>query len=124
MKLENAITYLLKIEANLQDAHNIIDPAFMSKSMVRMSIYTGAIEEKLAEYEKDYEVKQSMLLKQFLVDLKMPVTAAEKRVKIELGESKAQIVYLTRITASAWRQIGVLQSRINHIVKFSETTNL
>jgi hypothetical protein len=124
MDLEEATKKLLQLEVLTQGQGFIDNPVTMSRTMARMSAYTGAIETKLAEYEKDYEIQQSQLYRKLLIDEKLAATAAEKHVKIELGELRGQVAYFTRIIASAWRQIGVLQSRINHIVKLSETTNL
>ena len=124
MELDKAIEFLLKVENQLRSSDGIMNPTFMSKAMARLSTYTGAVEEKLAEYEKDYELQQSQLYRKLLIEEKLAATAAEKHVKIELGELRGNIAYLTRIVASAWRQVGVLQSRINHLVKLSETTNL
>ena len=124
MQLEDSVKKLLELEMYTQTPGFIEQPVAMSKAMARMSIYTTAVETKLAEYERDYEMEQARLYRQLLVTEKLAATAAEKHVKIELGKLRGDIAYLTRIVASAWRQVGVLQSRINHLVKQSETTNL
>lgn len=124
MDLATALKYLLEAETRMQTPFATNNPSLMSKTMARMSTYAGVIEEKLAEYERNYEIHQAQLLKKFMINEKLSVTAAEKRVKIEIGDLKGQIMYLSRIIGSAWRQIGVLQSRINHLIKMSETTNL
>jgi triacylglycerol esterase/lipase EstA (alpha/beta hydrolase family) len=124
MDFNQALEKLLKIQISLQNPEYTDNPALMSKSMARMAVYAGTIENKLAEYERDYELEQSKLYKELLTTKKMSASAAEKHVKIELGEIRGQVAYLSRVVASAWRQIGVLQSRINHLVKLSETTNI
>lgn len=124
MDLDKAIEKISKIKILAQGQGFIENPATMSKAMASMSVYAGLIEEKLAEYERDYEIRQGQTYHQLLVKETMSATAAEKHIKIELAELKGQIAFLSRIVASTWREIGVWQSRINHLVKLSETTNL
>lgn len=121
MELDVAVKGMLKTEANLRSREGIMNPVYMSENMMRLSQYTGAVEEKLADYERDLERQTAQLLRQYLIDEKIPVTKAERLVKSELGETKAQVVYLTRIVGSAWKQVGVIQSRINHLVRESQT---
>jgi hypothetical protein len=89
----------------------------MSEQMMRLAQATGAIEDHLAILEKQYDLKQAELLHRFLVTEGTSATNAEKRVKIELGELKGQLSYLSRIVSSAWKQISTIQSRWNHIQK-------
>lgn len=124
MELDESLKKLLELQIFTQTPGFIEQPVAMSKAMARLSIYTGAVESKLAEYEKDYELKTAQELKVRLIDEHMKVTQAEREVDIETAELKGQIKYLTRLVSSAWRQIGVLQSRINHLVKQSEVTNI
>ena len=124
MGLDEALEKLFKVQNSLQEPRFTENPGLMSQAMMRMSVFATAIEEKLAEYEQDYKIKEAQTYKKTLLDEKLSATAAEKHIKIELGVEKAKITYLTRIVSAAWDEIGVLQSRINHIVKFSETTNL
>lgn len=124
MNLENALAGMMTAEVELRSRPGVNDPSFMSLQMARLSQYTSAVEEKLAEYERDYEVKYAIELKVRLIDQRMKVTQAEREVDIETAELKGQIKYLTRLVSSAWRVVGTIQSRINHLVKLSETTNL
>ena len=124
MKLEEAIDKLLKLQAISRQPGFIDNPSLMSQTMARMSSYAGAVEANLAEYEKDYRVQEAEVYHKLLIEEKLSASAGEKHIKIELGHLKGQIAYLTRIVSSAWSQIGVCQSRINHIVKLIESTNV
>lgn len=116
MKLEDAVKGVLDAENNLRSREGINNPSFVSEHMQRLSQYLGSVEEHLAQYEKDYELQQAELLKKYLIELEMPITKAEKMVKIELAVTKGQIAYLSRIVSSGWRQVSTAQSRINHLV--------
>lgn len=119
MDLQTAIKTMLDAQVKLRTKRGVLDPAYMSEQMMRLAQATGAVEEHLADFEKQYEQQQAVLFKQFLVTEGTSATNAEKRVKIELGELKGQLAYLSRITASAWKQISTIQSRYNHLAKES-----
>lgn len=124
MELDISLNGMFKTENALRSTQGINNPVFMSENMMRLSQYVGAVEEKLAEYEKDFEVQYATELKIRLIDHSMKVTQAEREVDIELAELKGQIKYLTRLVSSAWRQTGIIQSRINHLVKQAESTSI
>jgi hypothetical protein len=117
MELNDALDKMLKVESSLRAPGINSDPAGLSVRMSKLSQYTGAVEEKLAEYEKDLEVKYATQLKVYLLDNKMKVTEAERHVDMDLAELKGQVKYLGRLVASSWKQVGVIQSRINHLVR-------
>lgn len=121
MELDKALEGLFDAERNLRSAEGVNNSVFMSTQMMRLSQYTGAVEERLAEYEKDIEIRSAGLLKQYMIDEKMKVTQAERMVDIEISEVKGQIKYLTRVTGSVWKQVGVIQSRINHLAREATT---
>lgn len=122
MDLDKALQGLFDAEKSLRSNEGINNPVYMSTHMMRLSQYTGAVEERLAEYEKDIEIKSAGLLKQYMIDQQMKVTQAERMIDIEMSETKGQIKYLTRVTGSAWKQVGVIQSRINHLMREATTT--
>lgn len=124
MDLDVALKGMFSAQEALRSREGINNPSFMSTEMMRLSQYTGGVEERLAEYEKDYEIEYATRLKVRMLDEQMRVTQAEREVDIELAESKGQIKYLTRLVASAWKQVGVVQSRINHLVREASSTNL
>lgn len=121
MDLNKALEGLFDAEQCLRSTEGISNPVYMSTHMMRLSQYTGAVEEKLAEYEKDLEIQSGKLLKDYMINKKMKATPAEAMVGMEMAEVKGQVKYLTRVTASAWRQVGVIQSRINHLVREAGT---
>lgn len=121
MELNKALEGLFDAEGKLRSREGVSNPSFMSEQMARLSQYTGAVEEKLAEYEKEYEVKYAVELKERMINEHMKVTQAEREVDIELAELKGQIKYLTRIVASSWKQVGVTQSRFNHLTALAGT---
>lgn len=126
IELSEALKGMFYAENQLRSREGIYNPTFQSEQMMRLSQYTGSVEEHLAEVERDYEIKLAMELKKRLLDTKPPmkITQAEREVDILLAEQKAQIKYLTRLVGSAWKQSGIIQSRINHLVRESQTTNL
>lgn len=117
MELDEALKVYFDATKNLRTQQGINSPVFMSKEMMRLSQATGGIEERLAELEKDYEVQVAQKLKLYLIDEGTSATNAEKRVKIDLGEVKGQLAYLSRLVSSAWKQVSTIQSRYNHLVK-------
>lgn len=117
MDLDTAIKTMLDAQAKLRTKDGVNNPSVMSEQMMRLAQSTGAVEEHLAQLEKDYEVKKAQLLNRFLVKEGTSATNAEKRVQIEIGELKGQIAYLSRIVSSAWKQVSTTQSRHNHLQK-------
>lgn len=124
MDLQKAIEGMLDAENKLRSPRGINNPSEMSKQMMRLSQYLGAVEEHLASYEKEYEVSLAQKLHNFMIVQGMKPTPADTRAKIELGETKGQVTYLSRLVSSGWRQVGVIQSRINHLIRESQSTNL
>lgn len=121
MDLDKALKGMFDAEEKLRSKAGVNNPTYMSENMMRLSQYTGAVEEKLAEIEKQQELDYAVKLKEYLIDQKMKVTQAERMVDMDLAESKGQIKYLTRLISSAWKQVGVIQSRINHLTREATT---
>lgn len=121
MELDIAIKGMFDAENALRSTQGVMNPVFMSEQMMRLSQYTGAVEERLAEYEKEYEIELSIKLKKYMLEEEMKPTPAEARAKMDLGEVKGQIAYLSRLVSSAWKQAGVIQSRINHLTREAST---
>lgn len=115
MDLDKAIEGMLDAQAKLRSRQGINSPAFMSEQMARMAQYTGAIEDHLANYESAYEIAWAETYKRMSQEMKP--TAADNATNVELAEVKAKIKKLSRYVASSWRQIGVIQSRHNHLSK-------
>lgn len=119
MDLDTAIKTMLDAQTNLRTQRGVNDPSTMSREMMRLAQSTGGVEDHLAVLEKEYEIEQAKLLNRYLVKEGTSATNAEKRVKIDLGERKGQLVYLSRIVSSAWKQVGTIQSRYRHLEKES-----
>lgn len=121
MELDKALDGMFNAQDKLRTPEGVNNPIIMSREMMRLSQYTGAVEEKLAELERDFETDAGRKLKEYMIDEHMKVTQAERMVDIEMGAVKGQIKYLTRLVASAWKQVGVTQSRYNHLVREAST---
>ena len=126
MDLEVALKGMFDSENSLRSRTGINNPTYMSEQMMRLSQYLGAVEEHLADLERSFEIKEAVMMKDRLLDRRppMPVTKAEREVAIELAEEKGQIKYLTRLVKSGWSQVGIIQSRINHLVREAQINNL
>lgn len=120
MKLEEALKAMFAVENSLLEKGMIYDPVGLSIRMTKLSQYASAVEERLAEHEQDFEIKEAICLGEKL-KAKIPITRAVRECEIEMAEHKGQIKYLTRIVSSAWKQIGVVQSRINHLSREAST---
>jgi hypothetical protein len=121
MELDFAIKGMLQAQTDLRSKTGITNPSFMSRTMMTLSSFTSAVEEHLSRYEKDYETKEAQILRRCIIDEGKSATAAEKYVKIEMGTTEGQIKYLTRLVGAAWKQVGVIQSRYNHLIKEAGT---
>lgn len=118
MDLETAVQGLLDAQAKMRTREGIMSPPFLSEQMMRMAQYTGAIEDHLGELEEEYERAWAIKYKSHINVMKP--TAAENATNVELAEVKGQIKRLSRTVASSWKQIGVGQSRWNHLAKQQE----
>lgn len=121
MELDKALDGMFDAETKLRSREGVNNPVFMSEQMMRLSQYTGAVEEKLAEHERDLETDYAARLHKYMIDQSMKVTQAERMVDMDTAFTTGQIKYLTRIVGSAWKQVGVIQSRINHLTREATT---
>jgi len=114
LSLEDALKGVSSAQDKLRNATAIISPVIMSEQMIRLSQYVGALDEHLAEYEKEYDIQlAAKILNKHKEGMK--ISPAETLSKMELAEVRGQISYLSRISSSAWRQVNVIQSRIQHL---------
>lgn len=114
LSLDEALRGLSSAQEKLRNATAIISPVIMSEQMIRLSQYVGALDEHLAEYEKEYDIQlAAKILNKHKEGMK--ISPAETLSKMELAEVRGQISYLSRISSSAWRQVNVIQSRIQHL---------
>lgn len=121
MNLEQGLDGMFDAQGKLQTAQATSAPLLMSKEMYRLAQYTGAVENILAAYERDYEIEFAQKLNQFIMQDGMKPSPASTQVDMLMGEQKGQIKYLTRVVSSSWKRVGVCQSRISHLIKESTT---
>ena len=120
IELEKALDGMSDAKDKLRNATAVVSPTIMSQEMYRLSQFTGVIDEHLADYEKEYSVKLAAnILNKIKIGMK--VSPAETQTKMEMAEVKSQIDYLDRISKSAWKQLGIIQSRINHLTAEAKT---
>lgn len=116
MDLKTAIDGLKDAKSKLQTRQAVSSLPLMSEQMHRLAIYTNAVEDHLAQLEKDLEIDEAAEYRNAVKDGKSP-SAAEKVAKYANAETKAEIKYLSRVVKSAWSLIGIQQSRWNHLEK-------
>lgn len=117
LSLEEAVKGMLDAQNNLRTNQAKEIPAYLSEQFYRLGQFTAAVEYHLALAEQEYEKDEADILRRCMITNKMSATAAEKHVKIELGEREGQIKYLTRITKAAWSQHMGAMARFNHLTK-------
>lgn len=100
--------------SQLRSTEGITDPSFISVQMQRLTQFTGAVEEHLAELEERIEVEEHNSFNGWMTEGKS-VNQAEAMAKQEVSAIKGQIAKLKRYVNSSWSIIGVAQSRVNHI---------
>lgn len=120
LSLEEAVKGMLDAQQKLRTSQSKQIPAYLSEQNYRLAQFTAAVDYHLALLEEEYEIKEATILKESIRDKKMSATAAEKEVKIELGQLEGQIKYLGRITKAAWSQHMGNLARFNHLVQESK----
>jgi len=118
--IEEALKGIESAQGAIRNAQALSSPTILSEQMMRLSQYAAILDSHLAQFEKDYEMQLSSRILEKMRE-GMKVTPAESMAKVELAETKAQILFLTRYSGSCWRQVGVAQSRINHLLQESKT---
>jgi hypothetical protein len=114
MDINTAITGLLDARNQLRSKRGVSDPTFISEQMMRLTQFTGAVEEHLAVYEEELEVAEMQEFDNQLTQGKS-VNMSETLAKQKVGSLKGKIAYLKRLVNSSWSIIGVAQSRFNHL---------
>lgn len=114
MELDVAITGLLDARNKLRGTRGVSDPTFISEQMMRLTQYTGAVEEHLALFEEELEIAEMREFDNQLTQGKS-VNMSETLAKQKVGSQKGKIAYLKRLVNSSWSIIGVSQSRFNHL---------
>lgn len=101
--LDQATKWMLATMDNLRTTQAKTDPAYLSEQVYRLAQYTAAVEVGLGDLEQWYEESEAALLREAIKVNKMTASAAEKEVKMELGDVEGQIKYLKRVTSAAWQ---------------------
>lgn len=114
MQLDDAIKGLLKTRGALRTTEGIQDPQYLSENMQRLTQYTAAVEEHLAELEKVQDDTELRAFNDFIKQGKS-VNQAEILAKKEAGSYRGEIARLSRLVRSSWSVIDVARSRINHL---------
>lgn len=114
MDLETAIKGMLEARNQLRSKRGVSDGTFISEQMMRLTQYTGAVEEHLAVFEEQLEVAEMQEFDSQLSQGKS-VNMSETLAKQKVGSLKGKIAYLKRLVNSSWSIIGVAQSRFNHL---------
>lgn len=113
MNLEDAVNGMLDAREKLRSKEGINNPMYMSEHMDRLAQYTGAVEERLADYEEAYEAERYGKYLEYAKT--MSATAADNQSKAETNHTYAQNTKLSRLVASSWKIVSEKQSRFNHL---------
>lgn len=116
MNIATAISGVLTERIALQQPEGVSSPTYISDHMQRLSQYTAALEEVLAEEEKKLEIKEGELFKQYQKD-GLSVSAAQIQIRYSTAPDRAEVSRLSRLCSSSWRFISASQSRIKHLVE-------
>lgn len=116
MDLQVATKGMMKTRDALRSKRGVSDPNFISENMQRLTQYTGAIEEHLAELEEKLEVDEMARFINYTKNGRS-INQAEILAKQEVGSLKGEIAKLKRYVNSSWQIVGVAQSRFNHLQK-------
>ena len=120
LSLEQGVAGMLDAQNNLRTNQAKEVPIYLSEQFYRLGQFTAVVEYHLALEEQRYEADEANILRVAIREKKMSATAAEKEVKIDLGEREGQIKYLTRITKAAWAQHMGAMARFNHLIQESK----
>lgn len=124
MELQVAIKGMMEAREQLRSKQGVTNPTFISEQMQRLTQYTGAVEEHLAQLEEDFEIQEYEVFQNHTKQGKS-VNQAEIMVKMEVGSLKGEIAKLKRYVNSSWSIIGVAQSRFNHLsAEFRQGKNI
>lgn len=93
MDIETSIAGVLQERGALQQPEALSAPSYISEHMQRLSQYTSALEERLGDAQKEFEIREGELFKQYTH--KMSVNAAQIKIKYEIAADKAEITRLT-----------------------------
>lgn len=114
MDIKTAIEGMLDSKAKLQTPQGVSSLPVMSENMQRLAAYTSAVEDILAGYEYELEVKERDAYYEEIKKGLKP-SPAEREAKYAVAEEKGQIKKLIRLVNSSWKLIDTVRSRYNHL---------
>lgn len=114
MDIETALQGMMDSKAKLQTPDGVSSLPVMSENMQRLAAYTSAVEDILASYEYELEIKERDAYYEEIKGGKKP-TPAEREAKYAVAEEKGQIKRLVRLVNSSWKLIDTVRSRYNHL---------
>lgn len=114
MDIDVAIQGMMDSKAKLQTPQGVSSLPVMSEHMQRLAAYTSAVEDKLAEYEAELEIKERDAYYALLGSGLKP-SPAEREAKYKVAKEKGEIKRLVRLVNSSWKLIDTVRSRYNHL---------
>lgn len=115
MDLVTATEGMLSAQEALRQPAAIANPSLISDQMYKLAQYTAAVEYHLAIEEREYEKDEAIIYRRAIRQDKLSASAAEKEVKMELGEREGQIKYLKRVCDTAWKLHMNCMAKIKHL---------
>lgn len=114
MNKATATSGMLQERHALQEPEGVSSPTYISEHMQLLAQYTSALEEVLAEEEKNLGSREEELYTQHKDT--MSFNAAKNRIKYETASDRSEIARMKRLCSSSWDLIGASQSRVKHLV--------
>lgn len=115
MDLQTAVKGMMAAREALRTKAGIEQPEYISQQMQRLTQYTGAVEEHLAQLEEELEIEMTELFLKYSQE--KTTNQSEILARFETGKIKGEIAKLKRYVNSSWQIVGVAQSRWNHLAK-------
>lgn len=114
MDIDTAIKGMMDAKAKLQTPGGVRSLPIMSENMQRLAAYTSAVEDGLAEYEGELEIKERDA---YYLEIKsgLKPSPAEREAKYAVAKEKGEIKRLVRLVNSSWKLIDTVRSRYNHL---------
>lgn len=114
MDIQTAINGMMDAKAKLQTPSGVNSLPVMSENMQRLAAFTSAVEDGLADYERDLEIKErDAYYNQLEAGLKP--SPAEREAKYTVAKEKGEVKRLIRLVNSSWKLIDTVRSRYNHL---------
>lgn len=114
MDIDVALKGMIDSKAKLQTPDGVKSLSVMSENMQRLAAYTSAVEDCLAEYEAELEIKERDAY-YHEVKAGLKPSPAEREAKYSVAKEKGEIKRLIRLVNSSWKLIDTVRSRYNHL---------